>query len=103
MCIRDSPRVYALATAAHARGEDPRAMPDRYVLGPGHVRFFYARLGYIVRRHRELIAEMLRRGYNASYRVVLMPEVPDDWCQDWEPTEAAVAANIDRIKARTHG
>ncbi|CUW45036.1 endonuclease V [Brucella vulpis] len=57
---RELPRVFALVRAAIQRGEapqDPRN-PQQYTLGAGHVRFFYARLGYLAKRQAALIAEM---------------------------------------------
>ena len=97
---REISRVYALAVAAHKRGERPQDHGLRYTLGTGHVRFFYSRLGYVTKRNRELIAEMKRRGYNPTYDIVLMPEVPESWARDWEPDEAALAENRARIKER---
>ena len=56
---RELPRIFALARAAYLRGElptDPRN-PTEYTLGKGHVRFFYARLGWLRKRFLELVAE----------------------------------------------
>lgn len=64
---RELPRVFALAQAAYLRGEDPLDFPRTYRLGTGHVKFFYSRIGYLVRRQRQLIAEMRRRGYNPTH------------------------------------
>lgn len=104
---RELPRVFALVRAAAARGErpdDPRN-PRRYVLGAGHVRFHYPLCGYLVRRHRALVAEMLARGYKPG-----MPDagsmadgVAADWMGDWKPDEAALALNRARIAARNQG
>src|SRR3546814_5132779 len=53
---RELPRVFALAQKAAARGSFTQ--PQAYTLGKGHVLFFYTRLGYLARRHLELIEEM---------------------------------------------
>jgi hypothetical protein len=97
---RELPRVYALAVAAYARGERPADHPAVYRLGAGHVKFFYSRLGYVTKRHRQLIAEMLRRGYNPTYSHVLMPDVPVGWMRGWRPDAAALALNRARLKER---
>lgn len=97
---RELPRLYALAEAAYERGETPLDHPDDYRLGTGHVKFFYSRMGYIAKRHRELIREMKRRGYNPSYEHVLLPDLPRSWYRPWRPTAEAQAINRARLKER---
>lgn len=101
---RELPRIFALVRAAIARGErpdDPRNPLD-YRLGAGHVRFFYCRLGYLARRQAELVAEMQARGYRPAFTATerLLDGFPQDWCQDWQPTPEAMAANRARIADR---
>jgi len=104
---RELPRTFALVRAAIERGEtpdDPRNPPS-YTLGTGHVRFFYCRLGYLVKRQGAIIEEMRSRGYRPTFDDVaaLIADIPLAWCQDWEPTPEAVAANLARIAARSAG
>ena len=101
---RELPRIFALVRAAIGRGEtpdDPRN-PAEYRLGAGHVRFFYCRLGYLVRRQAALIAEMQARGFRPTFTdpMGLIEGIPADWCKDWEPPEAAISANRARIEER---
>lgn len=101
---RELPRVFALVRAAIERGErpdDPRN-PAQYTLGVGHVRFFYCRLGYLVRRQASLVEEMKTRGFHPKYDDVcgLLDGFPKEWCQDWEPTPDAVRHNRARIAER---
>ena len=101
---RELPRIFGLVRAAILRGErpdDPRN-PTEYRLGSGHVRFFYARLGYLARRQEALIAEMQRRGYSPSFTdpTGLLAGIPEEWCGNWAPTEAAVTINRQRISER---
>lgn len=101
---RELPRIFTLARAAIERGElpdDPRN-PRSYTLGKGHVRFFYPRLGFLVKRQQALIDEMLRREYQPSYRTTehLIENIPAQWCADWHPDEAAIALNKARIAER---
>lgn len=98
---RELPRVYALAGAAYARGETIADHGERYTLGAGHVRFFYSRLGYVLSRHRQLIQEMLRRGYNPSFTEPHRPDLPLKWFRPWNPDEEALALNRARIKERS--
>lgn len=99
---RELPRVFALAQKAAARGT--LTQPERYTLGKGHVLFFYTRLAYLARRHRQLVAEMKRRGYRPSFDGVQrqqFPDIPDAFWGDWEPDEAALLINRARIAERS--
>ena len=98
---RELPRVFRLAHKAALRGGV--SAPAAYTLGKGHLLFFYGRLGYLSRRHADLIAEMKRRGYNPTFSGVRredFPEVPDAWWEDWEPPPEALRLNRARIEER---
>lgn len=98
---RELPRVFALAHAAYSRGEDPSSHPQQYLLGTGHVRFFYSRLGYAQRRFLELVTEMLRRGWAPKFmNVPFHAAVPNSWWRDWQPTDEALAINRQRLLER---
>ncbi|MGB3288107.1 MAG: pyrimidine dimer DNA glycosylase/endonuclease V [Burkholderiaceae bacterium] len=99
---RELPRVFALAQKAAARGGF--AQPKAYTLGKGHMLFFYTRLGYLARRHSELIKEMKRRGYKPAFSGVRredFPGTPDAYWNDWEPTDEALLLNRIRIQERS--
>jgi hypothetical protein len=66
------------------------------------VRFFYSRLGYLAKRQAALVAEMQARGYRPSFTDTdrLLEGFPAAWCQDWQPTAEAIAANRARITDR---
>lgn len=98
---RELPRVFALVEKAAARGSFEQ--PGAYTLGRGHLLFFYTRLGYLARRHRELIDEMKRRGYKPAFSGVersQFPAIPDTFWQDWSPTPEAMNLNRARIAQR---
>lgn len=99
---RELPRVFALAKAASERRR--LVQPEQYTLGTGHVTFFYTRLGYLTKRHAQLVAEMLRRGYKPTFTGSLKdahPDIPDRFWNDWTPTEEALAINRERILQRS--
>ena len=111
---RELPRVFKQALAAKQRGEkpdDPRN-PTEYVLGTGHVRFFYNKCGYLILRQVELTREMQNRGFATSYSshskhnlaaVLGMAQVQllgPEWLLDWTPTPKAQARNRARIAER---
>lgn len=102
---RELPRVFKLMKAAQDRGEriDDKRNPTEYVLGTGHVRFFYNKGLYLVRRQKALVAEMLERGYNPSYTdpASLLPDgLSLNRIMDWTPTEEALRINRARINSR---
>ncbi|RYF12163.1 MAG: endonuclease, partial [Oxalobacteraceae bacterium] len=102
---RELPRIFNLVRAAVARGERPddRRNPALYCLGSGHCRFFYPRLGWLRERQRALVTEMLARGYQPNFTDIegLTAGIPDEWCQDWQPDDLALALNRGRIEERT--
>lgn len=104
---RELPRVFRLAYEAMLRGEqpdDPRN-PTEYVLGPGHVRFFYPRLGFCHERFYELVHECRRRGRTVNFSDLpsRAAEVGAAWWGYYTPTPAALAMNRERIEQRSQG
>ena len=107
---RELPRVFGLVLAYQERGGRPDSLavhgqPKEYVLGKGHVLFFYTRLKWCVRRLSQLVAEMQRRGFKPQFT---MPPLSSGdcslvWYGDWEPTPEALALNRARIAERLNG
>lgn len=99
---RELPRVFKLAYAAYARGEDPATHPAEYTLGKGHVKFFYTRLGWLRWRFQDLVVEMRARGWQPAYPDVpsVADALPASWWAFWEPCERALAINRQRIADR---
>lgn len=91
---RELPRVFRLARRC------PDA-PSEYVLGPGHVKFFYDKLLYIYNRAVEIYWECKKRNFRISYE-------PFSWINfkasslwnDWVPTPEAMSLNRNRINKR---
>lgn len=74
--------------------------PPDYVLGTGHVRFFFDKLRFLHTRYQALHAECLARGFKV--RNIWPDTLPDDpslW-RDYIPTEAALQLNRARITDR---
>ena len=101
---RELPRVFKLVEAAQARGLSPSTIriPPTYVLGTGHVTFFYDKLQWLERRFLLLVAECLKRGFNIQY--IKVPKLADyldaHWWNNYEPTPEAIALNVARVKDR---
>lgn len=101
---REMTRVRSLVDKTRAF---PRKMvfgkiPEQYVLGTGHVYFFYDKFKFLFKRHRELTKELLARGYRINPDVSFAFLIKDDELfNDYKPTKEALKLNRDRIKAKT--
>ena len=100
---RELPRVFALARNAQYSNFD-RKQPIEYTLGTGHVLFFYNKLGYIQKRHKQLVDEMHSRGYTCNFDdvVALSDGIQSYMFGDYVPTEKALTINRERIALRTY-
>jgi hypothetical protein len=98
------PRVFSLVRKAIEKGVDPADIPapENYTLGTGHVKFFYTRLGYCLKRQAQIVAELLRRKKKPDIRRLekLVAGIPEELFNDWEPDEAAMAINRQRLEER---
>jgi len=91
---RELPRVFALA----AKAASVVPVPATYTLGTGHVKFFYARTGYLAQRQQTIIQELLARGYNLTHRTAPAPVLGRD--ADWTPDDAADDINLARLREK---
>ena len=102
---RELPRIFGLVLGAVERGEKPddRRNPREYVLGPGHVRFFYPRLAWCAARYYALVRECRARGRKVSFGSLPpgVERIPAEWWGDWTPTAAAKELNRGRIAERS--
>lgn len=88
---RELPRISTLARQI----EDA---PGRYVLGTGHVKFFYNKGTYLAKRFTAIVAELQRRGYvlqHTKYRAH-----PEGLNNDWIPDYEAVIVNVQRLLSK---
>ena len=96
---RELPRISALA---HKYVGMKVPMPERYILGNGHVKFFYARGEYLRRRFElEIVPELLRRGFKPNFNKYRMH--PAGMNNDWQPLDVDMDINRARITERLRG
>lgn len=76
--------------------------PTTFTLGKGHVKFFYTRLGYLLKRYRALYAECLARGYNVTDYSGAWDGIDSDYMGDYTPTERDIEIIKQRIKEKTN-
>ena len=98
---REIPRIFMLAAEWDRRGR-PGSLPPEYTMGAGHMRFFYDKLGFVVRRHRLLVHEFWERGYAPlfDHTLELLWKVPPDLRRMWHPTERDIEISRRRIQER---
>jgi len=90
---RELPRVFTLARSC------PDA-PKEYVLGTGHVKFFYDKLQYLIDRFYQLVIELEKRGFKPQYQEPYYTTIDPALHNDYIPTPEAIALNRTRIAER---
>jgi len=98
---RELPRIFTLVLAAQQRGLTPvtAKIPAQYVLGAGHVTFFYNKVYWLTSRFQALIAECLHRGFNIQHQSTPAEAecIQASWWGDYTPTPQAIALSQNRI------
>ncbi|QIW87856.1 hypothetical protein Ab1vBOLIVR5_gp208c [Agrobacterium phage OLIVR5] len=101
---RELPRVFNLVRKAIERKEKPddKRNPKFYTLGPGHVRFFYNKLGYLYSRQIQLCLEMDKRGFKVNFwpDANTIKGIGTEWLGEWEPNAYDIKINRERIAER---
>lgn len=99
---RELPAVFGHVRRAQAKGGEIKNQPAQFTLGTGHLKFFYDKLGWILKRYELLVAEMRDRGYDPKYPDLgsKMIGLDDKWFGQWEPSEAEIAISRQRIEER---
>jgi len=101
---REMPRLIKnLQTSLNRKNKpfDLLEIPPKYVLGKGHVKFFYNKFLYLHNRYIEITQELLHRGYGiGTYDASIFASVGKKWYNDYNPTQEAIELNRKRIKDR---
>lgn len=87
-------RVSSLARAYTAKDK----VPKEYVLGTGHVLFFYDKGEFLRKRCELLYAECKRRGFNVEYKEY-RPH-PEGLNNDWNPSLTDHLVNLSRLQEK---
>jgi hypothetical protein len=75
-------------------------IPDTFRLGTGHVKFFYNKLGYLLKRYKMIYAECLRRGYNVQDYSSAWQGINPQLMGDYRPTKHDALLIINRINSK---
>lgn len=62
---RELPRIFTAVLKLQEQGKTPADVdiPDRYVLGQGHMKFFYNKTTWLLRRYDRIYDELKTRGF----------------------------------------
>ena len=80
-------------------------IPDQFCLGPGHVKFFYNKMLFLLNRYHSLRDECLRRGLKADDYSDAWKGVPDSLMLDWDKSEWPRANKLveERLREKLKG
>lgn len=95
------PKVLAKSLKAYGLARVQQRIPKDFVLGAGHVMFFYDKGAYLTRRFAELQHELWVRGINYNIQTCLDPTYTfwynPKLCKDYVPTPEALSLIRARI------
>lgn len=97
---RELPRVFGAVRKHSDAGKRVKdfKISGTYILGTGHVTFFYDKLLYLKRRHEDIVVECLRRGINiANTSIHSLVGYPSEFCNDYNPTTNEIQVSRNRL------
>jgi hypothetical protein len=102
---REMPRLLKNLKSSLNRKSSPFSMSEisnEYILGSGHVKFFFDKFQFLYIRHKIITKELLLRNYNLSMPNLsdVFLEVDKKWFNNYEPDANALRLNRERIKIR---
>lgn len=100
---QELPRIVGLVRKAIHKGRKPSdfKMAHDYILGSGHVTFFYNKLEFLRKRQLSLIAELLVREYKIVHQEGLdLYNIPNEWKGDYIPTNNGLMLSRERIREK---
>lgn len=80
-----------------------KGQPNEFTLWAGHVKFFYDKVGFLLKRYIELYNECIKRGFNVTnYSTTFLAIVLKNWelYNYYIPTPEAIALSEERIQEK---
>lgn len=106
---RELPRVFTAVKKLIEQGKTPEdiEISNKYVLGKGHVKFFYTKMIWLFNRFNELVLELEERKFNIDLK--LCKSISDQWAiffetewwNDYTPTHNDMYLNMARLVVRS--
>ena len=106
---RELPRIFTAVLKLQAKGKTPDNVdiPDHYVLGKGHVKFFYDKIPWLRLRYVVLERELVRRKFNLDETLfnevcINTLSIELHWCRDYRPRPEDIYLNMVRLCKRSN-
>ena len=105
---RELPRVFTAVEKLQSQGKSPEdiEIPESYVLGQGHVKFFYDKVAWLRCRFISIGFELINRGVNIDERMFCLIQISasklhDKWQNGYVPSPEEIYLNMARICKRS--
>lgn len=106
---RELPRIFTAVLKLQEQGKTPADIdiPDHYVLGQSHMKFFYNKCLWLEKRYASLYGELKQRGFNLDRNI--FTSVLDEarfitplWYADYQPKPEDIYLNMVRLCKRSN-
>lgn len=97
---RELPRVFGSVRkhAQNGKKVSDFKISNVFLLGTGHVTFFYNKLQFLHKRQHDLINECLKRGFKIQDTTVQdISDIPIEWLNDYSPNQDALCLSQERL------
>ncbi|EOO0394343.1 endonuclease [Escherichia coli] len=94
------PRVFGIVRKHVANGKRVKdfKISSEFILGSGHVTFFYDKLEFLRKRQSDIITECLKRGFSIKdTEVPDISDIPVEWKNDYNPCKSAIKLSQQRL------
>ena len=105
---RELPRIFTAVLKLQEQGKTPSDVdiPERYVLGKGHVKFFYNKISWLHHRFNTLVYELNKRNFNLDSELFSSIidgafRIGDNWRTGYKPSPEEIYLNMARICKRS--
>lgn len=102
---RELPRIIGLVKkSVHSKKieEIKKKMTDKYVLGTGHVIFFYNKGEFLEKRYSSIVEELKNRKFSVQFDKLDVSIFIENglYYNDWVPSEEEIKISLERIKEK---
>ena len=99
---RELPRIFGDVRNLQLKNLTPRDVniPREFVLGTGHMTFFYDKLGFLSQRYEKIIQECSKRNISINFSNLDLSDIDDIWKGNYEVTDIGYCISKARILDR---
>ena len=106
---RELPRIFTAVLKLQAQGKTPAdvVIPDHYVLGTGHMKFFYNKISWLIDRYSNLFQELTARGFELDRNLFTKVsessiDINGSWTFWYTPRPEDIYLNMVRLCKRSN-